>query len=165
MFRIDSITFTGLAVISENVSASIKHSVLSADTLSRFYSFRNLAAFFLSKSRHEGETKFSVAVHCPDVVLDEIHLNADVFKFTGKVKSINSITSETTNLTGNNQIELPTLSVLNHFEEGGTLLRLSSCDSFVNVLVDYIPVGMIFRLVAVPLHLIFESRELSLVFG
>ena len=88
-------------VIAEDITIAIKHTVVTADFLTCFYSFRGLAAFFLCQSSHKRQSQFAVTVHCPNVILNEKDLYAYTFKLSCDDKRINNISGKTTNLSGN----------------------------------------------------------------
>ena len=133
--------------------------------LSSFYTLRCFATFFLCKSCHNCQSKFTVSVHCPNIILHKIHLNADIFQFSCGNKSVNGVSRKSADLTGYNQIKFSFLCVLYHLQKCRSLFRLRSCYSFIDIFVQHLPVGVIFRLVIVPFNLIFKSSHLCFVFG
>ena len=58
------------------------HFQLNAPQIKPLVSLRNqrlFAAFLLGKGRHDRQPQLTIAVHCPDILLDEITFNYAVF--------------------------------------------------------------------------------------
>ena len=76
---------------------------------------------------------------------------------------IHRIAGETTDLTGHDQVELTGMGIFQHPKECRTLLCLGSGNTFVNVPAHHGPVGMVAKLIVVPLHLVLQCRKLGFV--
>ena len=68
-------------------------------------------------------------------------------------------------LTSNDQVKFPALGIGKHFHKGRALFGRGSGDALVDVAVNDLPVGMISKLVVVPLHLVAKRIDLRFMLG
>ena len=66
-------------VIADDIAAAVQHAVITADFLTGTDTLGNFTAFLLGKGCHDRQPQLTIAVHRPDIILDEIDLYAVVF--------------------------------------------------------------------------------------
>ena len=147
--------------ITQYIAGTVQSTFFPADFLTGTDTLGNLTAFLLCQGRHEGKPQLAIPIHSPDVILYEVYFHTDILQFSGMHQRIHCITGETTDLTGYDQVELTGTGIFQHPKECRTLLCLGSGDTFVNVLTHYGPVGMVAKLIVVPLHLVLQRRKLG----
>ena len=152
-------------VVAQNIAVAVQHPFFPTHLLARPHPLRGLAALLLGQGGHQGEAKFAVPVHGPDVVLDEVDFHPDAFQFPGDDQGVHHVPGEPADLTGYNQIKFALPGVVNHPQKGGPFLGLGTGNALVYIPVLNLPVGMIPRLIVVPLHLVFQGSNLRLVLG
>ena len=123
-----------VAVIADDVATAVKDTFLPTDFLTGENALRNLAAFLLCHRCHDGKTKLAITVHCPNVVRYKENFNAEIAKFAGKLKGIDSVAGKAADLTGDDQVEFATFGIGKHFHEGRALFGGGSGDALVDIL-------------------------------
>ena len=90
-------------VVADDIAVAVEDAVVPADFLTCTDALGNFAAFFLGQGRHDGKAEFAVAVHRPDVILDEIDLHAVVFQFAGHYQRVHGVAGKAADLAGDDQ--------------------------------------------------------------
>lgn len=135
LFFVDNVcTLCVVAVIADDVATAVKDTFLPTDFLTGENALRNLAAFLLCHRCHDGKTKLAITVHCPNVVRYKENFNAEIAKFAGKLKGIDSVAGKAADLTGDDQVEFATFGIGKHFHEGRALFGGGSGDALVDIL-------------------------------
>ena len=81
------------------------------------------------------------------------------------MKGIDGVAGKAADLTSNDQVKFPALGIGKHFHKGRALFGRGSGDALVDVAVNDLPVGMIPKLVIVPLHLVAKRIDLRFMLG
>ena len=152
-------------VVAQNIAVAVQHPLLPAHLLARPHPLRGLAALLLGQGGHQGEAKLAIPVHGPDIVLDEVDFHPDAFQIPGDDQGVHHVPGKPADLPGHNQIKLALPGIVDHPQKGGPLFGLGAGNALVYVPALNLPVGMIPRLIVIPLHLVFQGSNLRLMLG
>ena len=164
LLRIDDEGVLIDAVISENIAVAVVNAIVHGGLLPGLDADGGFPALVLRQRCHDRQPQLPVTVKGLDVVVDEEHLNAVIPEQPGVLQRVYGITGKTGDLTGDDHVKLLRLGVPDHFHKARTLLCRRTGDSLVHILLGQHPIRPCRQNGLIPVHLVFQRRELRLVF-
>ena len=120
----------------------------------RPHALAEFSAFLLCQACHNGQAKFTVAAHRPDVVIHKIDLYAVGLQFAGHNQRIHGISGKARDFTGHDQIELSLFCICQHFHKAGAVIDASAGNALVLIHRDDGPFRMPLGKLLIPDHLV-----------
>ena len=150
-------------VISENVAVAVVNAVIHGGLLPGFDADGGFSALVLRQRCHDRQPQLPVAVKGLDVVVDEEHLNTVIPEQPGVLQRVHSIAGKAGDLAGDDHVELLRLGIPDHLHKARALFRRRAGDPLVHILLGQYPIRPCRKNGLVPVHLVFQRRELRLV--
>ena len=146
--------------VAEDIAVAQHHAVFDRLMVSPTDARADLAAFVLCHWRHDGQAEFAVLVERVDVVVLKVDRYAVTEQLARILDAVEGVTSESGDLLGDDQIELPRQRVVDHLVEFLTLFGRYAWDTLVDVAARKLPVRHIADVFGEVFLLVFKRIEL-----
>ena len=127
--------------------------------------FRNAAAFFLGKARHDGDEQFALAVKCENTFLFKVTFHAVFLQLADGDQTVHGVPGKSADRLCDDEVDLAIQRIRNHTVKAVSLFGVTAGNALIRIYFYEVPFRLGLYEFGVVIHLGFVAGELLVAVG